>query len=83
MLVLRGEGQNFEQYNFRMANILNLTINKRANVKRLNLRVITIENEIYIKGQYENWQNCEWCEISNGRTILKFSNFWNSDNFPN
>ena len=47
-------------------------------------RVTTVENEIYIKeGQYENRQNCEWCGISNGRTIPKFVNFWNFDNFPN
>ena len=55
-----------------MADISTLKINERAN-----------ENEIYIKGQYENRQNCEWCRISNKRTISKFSDFWNSDNFPN
>ena len=39
-----------------MADISNLKINERANVERPNLRgVTTIENEIYIKGQYENW----------------------------
>ena len=26
---------------------------------------------------------CEWCEISNGRTIPKFVSFLNFDNFPN
>ena len=46
-------------------------------------RVTTIEKEIYIKGQYENRQNCDWCGISNGRTIPKCANFWNFDNFPN
>ena len=38
-------------------------------------RVTTIENEIYIKGQYENQRNCKWRGISNGRTIPKFANF--------
>ena len=47
------------------------------------MRVTTTENEICIKGQYENQLNCEWCGISNGQTIPKFSNFWNFDNFPN
>ena len=46
-------------------------------------RVTIIEREISIKGQYENRRNCEWCGISNGRTIPKFANFWNSNNFPN
>ena len=45
--------------------------------------VTTIENKIYIKGQYEIRQNCEWCGISNEQTIPKFANFWNFDNFPN
>ena len=45
--------------------------------------VATIENKIYDKGQYENRQNCEWCRISNERTITKFADFWNFDNFPN
>ena len=35
-----------------MADIANLKINERANVELT--RVTTIENEIYIKGQYEN-----------------------------
>ena len=34
----KGEGQNFEQWNFRIAYILNLKINERANVERPNLR---------------------------------------------
>ena len=37
-----------------MADILNLKINERANVEQPNLRVTTIENKIYIKGQYDN-----------------------------
>ena len=37
----------------------------------------------YIKGHYENWQNYEWCGISNRRAIPQFANFWNFDNFPN
>ena len=65
-----------------MADISNLKINERANVEWPNSRVTTIENEIYIKGQYEKRQNCKWRGISNGRTIRKFSNFWNFDNFP-
>ena len=32
-----GEGQNFEQWNFRMADISKLKINERANVARPNL----------------------------------------------
>ena len=66
-----------------MADISNLKINERANVERPNLRVTTIENEIYIMGQYENRQNCKWCGKLNGRTIPKFVNFWNFDNFQN
>ena len=45
--------------------------------------VTTIENEIYIKGQYENRQIFECSGISNGRTIPKFANFWNFDKFYN
>ena len=37
-----------------MTDISNLKINERANLERPNLQVTTIENEIYIKGQYEN-----------------------------
>ena len=37
-VVFRGEGQNFELYNFRMADISNLKINERANVERPKLR---------------------------------------------
>ena len=33
------EGQNFEQWNFRMADISNLKISERANVEWPNLRV--------------------------------------------
>ena len=51
-----------------MADISNLKINERANLERSNVRVTTIKNKIYIKGQY-------------GR-IPKFANFWNFDNFP-
>ena len=43
----------------------------------------TMEDEIYIKGQYENRKKFEWCGILNGRTIPKFANFWNFDNFLN
>ena len=31
----------------------------------------------------KNRQNCELCRISNGRTIPKFSNFWNFDSIRN
>ena len=104
---------NSKILNFRMK------IKERANLERPNLRVTTIEKEIYIKGQYkckiykvlndckilkpnrartankylsiylsikgqyENRQNCEWCGISNGRTIPKLAHFWNIDNFQN
>ena len=38
-----------------MADISNLKINERANVERPNLRGVTaIENEIYIKRQFQN-----------------------------
>ena len=40
-----GEDSNFEQSNFRTANISDLKINERSNVERLNLRVTTIEND--------------------------------------
>ena len=67
-----------------MGDISNSIINERSNVeKKAELRVTIIKNKIYIKGQYENRPNCEWCEISNGRTIPKFANFFNFDNFPN
>ena len=36
--IWRGEGSNFEQSNFRMAEISNLKINERSNVERPNLR---------------------------------------------
>ena len=63
-----------------MANISNLKMKERANVERPNLRESL---QIYIKGQYENRPNCEWCGISNERIIPKFANFRNFDNFPN
>ena len=59
-----GEGWNFEQWNFRMFDVLNLKINERSNVELPNLRVNKIWNknwEIWfiLKGKYKNWQNCE------------------------
>ena len=45
----KGECSNFEQSNFKMANISNFKINERSNVERLNLRVTTIRNE--------NWED--------------------------
>ena len=53
-LFRKAEDQNFEQKLFKMVDISNLKINERANVERPNLRVATIKNEIYIKGQYDN-----------------------------
>ena len=38
IVTIKGEGRNFEQQNFRMADISNLKINKHANVERPNLR---------------------------------------------
>ena len=76
--ILSSEGQNFEQLNFRMANISNLKINERLNVERPNLRVTTIENEnredkaskfIYIKGQI--WESAKLREYRMNR---KFQN---------
>ena len=75
-----------------MADISNLKIEERSNVERLLLRVPITNNETWedkesnsfiSKGKYKNRQNCEWCEISNGRTIPKFANFRNFNNFPN
>ena len=34
-----------------------------------------------IEFENENRQNCEWCKISNGGTIPKFTNFWNFGSF--
>ena len=42
-----------------MAGTSNLKINERANVERPNLLVTTIENEIYIEGQYGKKKNCK------------------------
>ena len=42
---LKGEGQNSEQLNFRMADISKLKINERVELTRVTI----IENEIYIK----------------------------------
>ena len=36
--LLTGEGQKFEQQNFRITDISNLKINERANVERPNLQ---------------------------------------------
>ena len=67
-----------------MADISNLKINKRANVEQPNLRELLQQKMKFISnGKYGNRQNCEWCGISNGRTIPKFANFLNFDNFPN
>ena len=59
-----------------MVDISNLKINERSNVERPNLRVTEIGNKNWehwfiSKGKYENWQNYEKCEMSNGRTIPK------------
>ena len=35
------------------------------------------------KDKYGNGENCEWCGISNGRTITRLDNFLNFDSFPN
>ena len=59
-----------------------MKINELANVERLNLRK-SLQSKMKFISKYENWQNCEWCGISNGRTIPKFANFWNFDNFSN
>ena len=62
-----------------MPDISNLKINERE----LTI-VTTIENDIYIKRQYENRPNFRMvCGISNGRPIPKFAFFFNFDNFLN
>ena len=48
----------------------------------MKIEKIKRRNSFISKGKYENWQNCEWCEISNGQTIPKFFNFLNFDSFP-
>ena len=64
-----------------MADVSNLKINERLNVKQPNLRVTKIGNKhkevkasklIYVK----QWKNYEKSRISNGRTIPIFANFW-------
>ena len=63
-----------------MVDVENLKINKRLDVKGTNLRITKIGNQIWenwfiSKGKYENWQNCEQCEISNRQKISKFPIF--------
>ena len=63
------EGQNFNQYSFRMTNISNLKINGRLNVEWRNLEVTKIRNKNWEnykrqnwfipKGKYVNWRNCK------------------------
>ena len=65
---LEDERQNFEQYNFGIADISNLKIN---------------ELQIRNGRTYESHYNTNRCGISNGRTVQKFANFWNFDNFSN
>ena len=76
-----------------MADIPNSKNNERSNVERPNfqeslqwkmkIEKMKGQNSLISKGKYENWQNCEWCEILDGRTISKFANFLNFDCFPN
>ena len=49
----------------------------------MKIEKIKRRNSFISKSKYENRQNCEWCEISNGQTILKFVNFLDFDSFPN
>ena len=66
-----------------MADISNLKIDERANVKRLNLREsLQWKTKFISKGKYENRQNRECYGISNGRTIPNLANFWHFDYFP-
>ena len=61
-----------------MADISNLKINERAIVERPNLWESLQEKMKFIsKGKIKIGK------IANGRTIPKFANFWNFDNFPN
>ena len=39
------EGKKFKQFNFRMADVLNLKINERSNVERPNIRVTEMGNK--------------------------------------
>ena len=67
-----------------MADISNLKINERANVERPNLRESLQKKMKFIsKGNLKIGKIANYAEISNGRTIPKFANFWNFVNFPN
>ena len=48
--VILSKRQNFEQWNFGMADISNLKINECENVEQPELRINIIENKIYIRG---------------------------------
>ena len=79
-VVLHPVVQNFDpRQNFRMADISNLKISDFLEVERPNVQVTTIDIRIHL---YQR-QNCEWCGISNRRTILKFAHFYNFDSFTN
>ena len=43
--LLSDEGWEFEQYNFRIVDVLNSEINERSNVELTNFRVTEIENK--------------------------------------
>ena len=53
----RGEGQNFEQSSFRMADISNLKIEERANVERQNLRESLQQKMKFISKNFDNFPN--------------------------
>ena len=67
-----------------MADISNLKINERANVKQPNLRESLQQKMKFVsKGNMKIGKIANGAGISNERTNLKFANFWNFDNFLN
>ena len=69
LLNRNGDGQNFEQSNFRMADVSYLKMNERSNVKWSILRVI---RNIEKTNNSKNWQFFE-----NLRSIANFDTFGN------
>ena len=63
-----------------MADVSNMKINERLNLRVTKIHNKNWENWFISKGNYKNWQNCKMYGISNGQPIPKFpiflAKFW-------
>ena len=59
-----------------MADVSNMKINERLNLRVTKIHNKNWENWFISKGNYKNWQNCKMYGISNGQPIQKISNFF-------